>query len=140
MGAKSVGQAFKDLGRQIYAALVNMFVTQAIINPLTKPFEALFTPGAASGAGSGAKVPMARAGGGPVMAGKSYIVGENGPELLSMGANGSITPNNAMGGGQTINISVGIAQTVRAEIMALLPAIAQASNGTLIDKQQRAGS
>ena len=136
MGAKSVGQAFKDLGRQIYAALVNMFVTQAIINPLTKPFEALFTPGAASGA----KMPMPRAGGGPVMAGKSYLVGENGPELLSMGANGSITPNNAMGGGQTINISVGIAQTVRAEIMALLPAIAQASNGTLIDKQQRAGS
>ena len=140
MGAKSVGQAFKDLGRQIYAALVNMFVTQAIINPLTKPFEALFTPGGASSAGSGAKMPMPRAGGGPVMAGRSYLVGENGPEMLTMGANGSITPNNAMGGGQTINISVGIAQTVRAEIMALLPAIAQASNGTLIDKQQRAGS
>lgn len=140
MGAKSVGQAFKDLGRQIYAALVNMFVTQAIINPLTKPFEALFTPGGASSAGSGAKMPMPRAGGGPVMAGRSYLVGENGPEMLTMGANGSITPNNAMGGGQTINISVGVAQTVRAEIMALLPAIAQASNGTLIDKQQRAGS
>ena len=48
MGTKSVGDAFKDLGRTIYAALVNMFVTQAIINPLVKPFESLFGGGGAS--------------------------------------------------------------------------------------------
>lgn len=42
-----------------------------------------------------------RAGGGPVQAGRSYIVGENGPELWTPGGNGSITPNNKLGGGDT---------------------------------------
>jgi hypothetical protein len=53
-----------------------------------------------------------------------------------MGANGFVTPS---GGGATVNISVGVAQTVREEILALLPAISQAANGNLIDKQQRGG-
>jgi hypothetical protein len=47
-----------------------------------------------------------RAAGGPVSRGGSYIVGERGPELFTPGASGSITPNNAMGGGNTINITV----------------------------------
>jgi transcriptional regulator with XRE-family HTH domain len=144
MGAKSVGDAFKDLGRTIYAALVNMFVTQAIINPLVKPFESLFGGGGASVSATtgGSHLSLGpRAAGGPVMAGRSYLVGENGPEMLTMGNSpGMITPNRGVGVNQTINISAGVAQTVRAEIMALLPAIAQASNGQLIDKQQRGGS
>ena len=48
----------------------------------------------------------ARAGGGPVDAGKTYLVGERGPELLRMGqGSGSVVPNAAMGGGP-INITV----------------------------------
>lgn len=144
MGAKSVGDAFKDLGRTIYAALVNMFVTQAIINPLTKPFESLFGGGASSvpAKTGGSHLSLGkRAAGGPVMAGRSYLVGENGPEMLTMGNSpGMITPNGGAGINQTINISAGVSQTVRAEILALLPAIAQASNGQLIDRQQRGGS
>lgn len=45
-----------------------------------------------------------RANGGPVAAGSTYLVGERGPELLTMGANGYITPNNKLGGG---GISIG---------------------------------
>ena len=45
-----------------------------------------------------------RASGGPVGAGRSYLVGEQGPEILRMGSQGgSIVPNNAIGGG---NVSV----------------------------------
>lgn len=33
-----------------------------------------------------------RAGGGPVLKGRQYLVGENGPELLHMGASGHVTP------------------------------------------------
>lgn len=45
----------------------------------------------------------ARAAGGPVESGRTYLVGERGPELLTMGRNaGHITPNHAMGGGQVI--------------------------------------
>lgn len=43
--------------------------------------------------------------GGPVMAGKTYLVGERGPELFTPGASGGITPNGALGG-NTINVTV----------------------------------
>jgi hypothetical protein len=50
-----------------------------------------------------------RAAGGPVSAGGTYVVGERGPELLTMGSSGGvITPNHALGGGGnniTINVS-----------------------------------
>ena len=45
-----------------------------------------------------------RASGGPVTAGGTYLVGERGPELLTMGASsGYVTPN---GGGSTVTINV----------------------------------
>jgi hypothetical protein len=39
-----------------------------------------------------------RANGGAVQAGKSYLVGERGAEILTMGTNGNVTPNSAIGG------------------------------------------
>ena len=47
-----------------------------------------------------------RATGGPVMAGGSYLVGENGPEIFTPGSSGLITPNGAIGGGGVININM----------------------------------
>ena len=50
-----------------------------------------------------------KATGGPVSMGKTYLVGEKGPELFSPGSNGTIIPNKSLGGtssGTTINISV----------------------------------
>ena len=47
-----------------------------------------------------------RAGGGPVMAGGSYIVGERGPEMFSPGVSGMITPNHALGGSTNIVVNV----------------------------------
>jgi hypothetical protein len=47
----------------------------------------------------------AMASGGPVSAGQTYLVGEAGPELLTMGGAGSITPNHALGGHTTLNHS-----------------------------------
>jgi hypothetical protein len=47
----------------------------------------------------------ARASGGPVAGGSSYLVGERGPELFTPGTSGNITPNNALGGGGiTVNV------------------------------------
>jgi len=48
----------------------------------------------------------ARANGGPVMGGSSYLVGERGAEIFTPSTSGNITPNNALGGGGTINITV----------------------------------
>jgi len=42
-----------------------------------------------------------RAEGGPVSRGKSYIVGERGPEMFTPGSSGMITPNHELGGGST---------------------------------------
>jgi len=47
-----------------------------------------------------------RAAGGPVMGGTSYLVGERGPELFTPSGNGSIIPNNALGGNTVINLNV----------------------------------
>ena len=50
----------------------------------------------------------ARAMGGPVMGGQSYLVGERGPELFTPGSSGNITPNSAMGGNTiTVNVNGG---------------------------------
>jgi hypothetical protein len=50
----------------------------------------------------------ARASGGPVMGGGTYLVGERGPELFTPGSSGSITPNNALGGANiTVNVNGG---------------------------------
>jgi hypothetical protein len=47
----------------------------------------------------------ARASGGPVAGGGTYLVGEQGPELFTPGTSGNITPNNALGGGSiTVNV------------------------------------
>jgi tape measure domain-containing protein len=43
----------------------------------------------------------ARASGGSVQSGGTYLVGENGPEILRMGRNGMIKPNSALGKGTT---------------------------------------
>ena len=50
----------------------------------------------------------ARANGGPVMGGGSYLVGERGPELFTPSSSGNITPNSAMGGANiTVNVNGG---------------------------------
>lgn len=48
--------------------------------------------------------PSGRAIGGPVSAGTTYLVGEQGPELFTPSQSGGITPNNKLGG-ITININ-----------------------------------
>lgn len=48
----------------------------------------------------------ARAAGGPVAGGSTYLVGERGPELFTPGTSGSITPNHALGGSTNITVNV----------------------------------
>jgi tape measure domain-containing protein len=43
----------------------------------------------------------ARAMGGDVQGGKSYLVGERGAEVITMGGNGHVTPNHKLGGGDS---------------------------------------
>ena len=60
-----------------------------------------------SGTITGSLFGGARASGGPVQAGKSYIVGERGPEMVRFGRAGTVIPNSRLmeggeyGGGMT---------------------------------------
>jgi hypothetical protein len=47
----------------------------------------------------------AKASGGPVLGGSSYLVGERGPEIFTPSGGGMITPNSAIGG-NTITVNV----------------------------------
>ena len=48
----------------------------------------------------------ARAAGGPVSKGKSYIVGERGPEMFTPESSGNITPNHQLGGSTSVVVNV----------------------------------
>jgi antitoxin component HigA of HigAB toxin-antitoxin module len=82
--------------------------------------------------------------GGPVGGGRPIVVGEEGPEVFVPHSAGQIIPNGESMGGtvvhQTINISVGVAQTVRAEIAALMPAIKRQTVDAVADARMRGGS
>jgi TP901 family phage tail tape measure protein len=54
----------------------------------------------------GAEFGGARAGGGPVMGGGAYIVGERGPELFTPGSSGYVHSNDSMGGIQIGSIVI----------------------------------
>ena len=89
---RNLGEALQDIGRQILAAVGKMLIFYG----LAQAFGAL---GGADGKGVFSYLAKAfggdagklgfRAGGGPVSAGGSYVVGENGPELLQMNGDGS---------------------------------------------------
>lgn len=61
-----------------------------------------------------------RAIGGPVQAGRSYLVGERGPEVVTFGRNGHVTPNHQLGSSATeVRVFIGereLTDIVRTEI------------------------
>ena len=128
--AKTAKEAFRDMARSILADLVRMQIQQAIIAPIAAALPGFTAPG--------------RAMGGPVTAGRPYLVGERGPEIFVPGRTGGIVPNGQMGGSvtvnQTINLTTGVSQTVRAEVLNMLPQIAQAAKGAVVDAKRRGGS
>jgi hypothetical protein len=94
-GTKSVAAAFKDMAKQIIGDLVRIGIERAIIAPLA---NAMFGPAP--------PVAGARAGGGPVLGGASYLVGERGPEIFTPSHSGRIISNRdssaMLGGGRAV--------------------------------------
>ncbi len=89
-----------------------------------------------------------RASGGNVNSNQPYLVGERGPELFVPSSAGNVINNantKSIGGGgavvnQTINVNAGVSQTVRAEMLNLLPSIKQDTLNAVIDSKNRGGS
>ena len=123
---KTAEQAFADFLQGIASMLFNIgkqIIAQYIAIGIARTFAgipgtgggsvgALYGPGAPSavaggGIFSGAGPFQFRAAGGPVSAGRPYLVGERGPELFMPRTSGSIYPNDAMGmGGANIVVNV----------------------------------
>jgi hypothetical protein len=114
------GQSQKSFG-QIAADFANMLAQMALQAAASAAFKAIF--GAVSSGVTAAAAPAAgysagigsdglgwitpRAAGGPVDAGKPYVVGEQGPEYFVPTAAGNIVPmSQGNGGGVTVNVDM----------------------------------
>ena len=99
---------------QAALATQTSYAMMAVMNPLAAP--ALLAAGTAHAtvmrglgyasvaimaATAGVELAGARAMGGDVQGGKSYLVGERGAEVITMGGNGHVTPNHKLGGGDS---------------------------------------
>lgn len=96
---------FKSLADSIITDLIRIEVQRNIMGPLVGTAD---KPGILSQGISAVFSSIfggGRASGGPVSSGTTYLVGENGPELFTPGASGSITPNGALGG-TTVKVEV----------------------------------
>ena len=146
-GTKITMTNMTDLVKKVVRDLVAEFIRLTLINQMmnamfgnvkgyqAKPVLQVF------GGGS--------AGGGAAYGGQPMLVGERGPELFVPHSAGRIMNNassqRAIGGGsvvvnQTINVETGVSQTVRAEMLSLLPVIKQDTMNAVADQNRRGGS
>jgi hypothetical protein len=155
-GTKSAEDAFKAMGAEIIKELYRVLVVKRITGFITSAVGGFFNMNQVSGPamplGTGNISPpiRPRASGGTASAGNPYMTGEHGRELFVPQVNGRIlsaaqTRNATSGGGgvsvvQNINISTGVAQTVRTEIRTLMPQIADAAKSAVVDAKLRGGS
>lgn len=91
----SLGDIIGNIGDIIKKELINQLILSPIRNFIGGLVGSFFGGlGSAFGSFGGA-----RAQGGNVMSGRTYLVGERGPELFSPGSNGRIHSNGSFGGG-----------------------------------------
>ena len=140
-GTKSVKDAFKSMARDIIKELYRVLVVQKLVAAISGFFGGNLMSGPGVGVGSRGNfmAPLApRAMGGPVTAGKPYLVGEKRPEMFIPSRNGTI--KSEVGGGETIIINQsntfgdGVS---RGEINAMLPRIVETTKAAVFDAQRR---
>lgn len=152
------GKDFKDSMVDIFQSVLQQVVALifqlAVIEPMLKRIReamSLSSSGGGSmfdnilsGVGSIFNFGGARAMGGNVNPNMPYMVGERGAEMFVPKSAGTIVPNNQMGGGitieQNLNFATGVSQTVRAEVMNLLPAIRENTLSAVRDARLRGGT
>lgn len=141
--SEAMGQAFSDGIKGMITGAMNFksVMSNVIDSVINKLFEMFVVKQITGFIETGIKsiFPGLKAIGGPVQAGKPYIVGERGPEMFVPSRSGSIVPNNKMSNGMTINVDARGASdpaAVRAQVeMGIAQAapyiIAAAQNKTL---------
>jgi tape measure domain-containing protein len=151
-GTENFGTSLRNIASGVLKDIAKQLIQIYVINSAINAISSFFGP-KTGGFGGGIKFNPAsfsmgsllpgRAMGGPVSAGKPYMVGERGPELFMPRQGGSIIPNNALGGGST-NVVVNVdasgsnVQGDQAQAKQLGVAVSAAVQAELI-KQQRPG-
>lgn len=120
-----LGDSLKRLAQQLASRLISNFLFNAI------------TGGSGGGLFGGF-----RAGGGPVSAGRTYLVGERGPELFTPAVSGGIIPNGGIGGAVNVTVhnhfDVGL-ESVDQRIAQRTPGIAAAVSAAVERARTRPG-
>ena len=140
---------FDAFVRDMIAQAIKLLIVNAILRALGVPLR-YDGSGFKAGAGTafGGEI-QESATGGAMSRGRPYLVGERGPELIIPASSGTIKnahdTRSAMRGGatvvnQTINVETGVSQTVRAEMLSLLPVIKQDTLAAVADGKRRGGS
>ena len=154
---QSFRQSMLDIFQSVVAQVISLIVQLAVIEPILERVGKAIRGSSGDGvvsaisAGIGALFDFGgtRAGGGSVNPNMPYMVGERGAEMFVPKSAGTIVPNNqvgrASGGGnivieQNLNFATGVSQTVRAEVMNLLPAIQQSTLSAVQDARLRGGT
>lgn len=133
-GGKNASEALMNLTKKLADAAIQALLLGQ--GPLAGLFNTKGENGAVGGL-IGALISGFKAEGGPVAAGRAYVVGEKGPEIMVPGRSGMVVPNDIVrradaggGGGQVIHISqtftadanprelAAIAATIKAQTMA----------------------
>lgn len=125
-GAMSFKQAMGNVIDSVINKLFEMFIVQQITGMIAKGISSI----------TGITLP-GKAIGGPVQAGKPYVVGERGPEMFVPSRSGSIVPNNKMGNGMVINVDARGASDPAAVRMQVEQGIAQAAPYIIAAAQNR---
>jgi hypothetical protein len=145
-GTSSAKDAFRSMAADIIKELYRVLVVQRMVGQLATAGKA---GSGILGMIGGALGITGSAAGGPLQAGQPSVVGEHGRELFVPSSAGRVlsVPQSkaAVGGGngvtvmQTINVSTGVQQTVRAEIKSLMPQIADSAKAAVLDARKRGG-
>jgi len=142
--ADAFKNVFKSVLKDIQVLILRTLILQAIMASIGLATGSINSEAAQSFGRLTGLIP--KKDGGSVRSGGSYLVGEDGPEMFVPRSNGMILPNDFQGGGeqinvvQNINIQTGVAQTVRAEMIGLLPRFKQEAMAGVLDAKQRGGS
>ena len=159
-GAANFADAMKSMAKSVVDSLIKMLVQKYIVDAAFGAITGYFGS-KATGGGSGSTVGMRQdapampvipanisdsfAGGGFTGYGsRSGGVDGKGGFAAILHPNETVIDHQRGGGGgvvvnQTINVTTGVQQTVRAEIATLMPQIANAAKGAVADARQRGG-
>jgi len=110
-GAKSLGDAFKNVANSIISDLIRIAIQQSVIRPLGNALGSLFKisgPALGSAGGSGGLKVPGFADGTDFAPGGLALVGERGPEMVRLPRGSQVIPNHMLqaSGGQSINLTV----------------------------------